>query len=238
MITTRQCPNPEQVIQQAAIYLNTLFYSLKGKPFLFLSSGGSALKVLQFINTGNLTESATVAMLDERFSDDVTINNFAQMMALPFYTGAQASGVQFMDTRKQPNDTLASAADRWNKQLHQWAYDHQDGQIIATLGMGPDGHISGVMPYPEAGAIFDSLFCQPEPWVVGYQATGKNPFPDRVTTTMTFLKEKVNNAVAVISGADKKEALLKVTSADGSLPKTPARIMREMKNVLLYTDIV
>ena len=238
MITTRQCTNAEQAIQQAAIYLNTLFYSLKGKPVLFLTSGGSALKALQFINTGNLSEKVVISVVDERFSDDVAVNNFSQMMALPFYAGAQSSGATFFDTRKQPGDTIATAAARFDDQIHQWLAANSDGQVIATLGIGTDGHTAGIMPYPEAGAIFDSLFCQREPWVVGYQATGKNDHPDRVTTTITFLKEKIQNAVAIVFGPEKKDALQKVMSSEGSTPHSPARVMREMKNVILFTDIV
>lgn len=238
MITTRQCTNAEQAVQQAAIHLNTVFYSLKGKPVLFLSSGGSALKMLQFINVGNLTDLCTVSVLDERFTDDAAVSNFSQLMALPFYSGAQGAGVTFIDPRKQAADSLASAASRWNDLIHNWVNAHPDGQVVATLGIGTDGHTAGVMPYPEASAIFDSLFCQPEPWVVGYQATGKNEHPDRLTTTMTFLKEKVPSAVCLVTGPEKKPAYERVMGSEGTLAQTPARVMKDMKNVILFTDIV
>lgn len=238
MIATRQCKDAEQVIQQAAIQLNTLFYSLKDKPVLFLSSGGSALKVLPLINISNITGTVTISMLDERFSDEVGENNFSQLMAMPFYTGAQSAGAMFIDPRKQSGDTLASAAERWNAQIHEWVVKNPQGQIIATVGLGKDGHIAGIMPYPEAGTIFESLFCQREPWIVGYQATGKNPFPDRMTTTISFLKDTITNAVAVIAGADKKIALDKVLAEKGTISETPGRVMKEMKNVLLLTDIL
>jgi 6-phosphogluconolactonase/glucosamine-6-phosphate isomerase/deaminase len=59
-----------------------------------------------------------------------------------------------------------------------------------------------------------------------------------MTTTISFLKDKIMSAVAVIAGADKKVALDKVMAEEGNISETPGRVMKEMKNVLLLTDIL
>ena len=109
--------------------------------------------------------------------------------------------------------------------------------MVITQGIGEDGHTAGIMPYPENSALFKSLFDDPEKWVVGYDAEGRNEHPLRVTVTLSFLREVVDHSIVYAVGDGKKEALRQVLAETGTLWQTPARIIHEMRNVMLFTDL-
>lgn len=203
---------------------------------LFLISGGSALKVLDKIDSAILHQDITVSMIDERFSTDPKVNNFLQLKQTAFFKKLLEKGGLFFDSTPALGESIASLTQRFDSFLHQWKKLHADGIVVALLGMGEDGHTAGIMPFLENQKLFGHLFLEDE-WVVGYDAKDKNQYSLRVTTTMTFLKNQVDRAVVFIQGEAKKSALEKVIAKDGSLAETPARIWREMKNVVVVTDV-
>ena len=70
-----------------------------------------------------------------------------------------------------------------------------------------------------------------------YDAEDKTPIPLRVTATLPFLRE-VDGAIVYAVGDQKAEALQKVVAHEGTLFSTPARVLKQMKSVTLFTDIV
>src|SRR6185369_6374499 len=107
--------------------------------------------------------------------------------------------------------------------------------IIATLGMGHDGHTAGIFPYPENPDMFNKLFCG-EPLVVYYEATGKHQFPTRITTTVTFFK-KIQIGLGFIKGQEKKQKFDLLKSNSENLESLPALAWREIKDVRIFTDL-
>jgi len=213
--------------EAAAQKLNQLLDAYSHVPMLFLSSGGSSLELLDGLEIG---ENVAVSVLDGRYSTDPQVNNFSQL--LNFVTASK-----IIDTRVQEGESLEALAKRFERGLRDWKDKHPTGKIIITQGMGPDGHTSGIMPYPEDPQLFEALFNNTEHWVAGYDAKEKNEYPLRVTTTMTFLRI-VDYSVAYITGEKKTAAFERVLAESGSLAETPARIMREMKDIQVFTDIV
>jgi 6-phosphogluconolactonase/glucosamine-6-phosphate isomerase/deaminase len=205
-------------------------------PVLLLVSGGSALAILDSIDPAGLGPLVTLGVLDERYSTDPQVNNFQQLMQTSLYTNAKGSGSNFIDTRVQEAETQASLSARFEDALRAWKKAHPTGQLIITQGIGPDGHTSGVLPFPENPARFSELFIDPSIWVAAYDASGKNPYPLRVTTTLSFLQQ-VNNSFVFACGEDKKAALAALLADDGSLAQTPARIIHQMPQVAVFTDI-
>ena len=227
----------EQARQAAGERLNeVLSLSRSDKPLLLMLSGGSALRLLPLINTEFFDSSITVTVLDERFSSDNKINNFAQITQTTFYEASKARGANFIDTRVQEEETLEGLAARTQKALKDWRASYSGGHVVAILGTGKDGHVSGIMPYPEDPETFRKLFMG-DRWVVGYDAGDKNPHPLRVTTTITYLRDLVDIGIVYAVGEEKRSVLEKVLSEQGSVPETPARVLREMKDVTIYTDI-
>ena len=147
------------------------------------------------------------------------------------------NGANSIDTRVHIDESHQEHGTHFEKQLRAWKEKHIEGVVIATMGMGDDGHTAGIMPHKGDLNVFNGLFEQESTWVVSYDAGKKNEFPLRTTVTNTFLRNEVNHALLYVSGIAKKDAINKVLEPRGTLYDFPARIIHEMKNVTLVTDI-
>lgn len=209
----------------------------KQQPVLLLVSGGSAFDLFPSIDDSAIDEQVTIGVLDERYSQDPKENNFAQFQQTDFYAAVKGKGAKFIDTTVQDGEEHEAHAVRFQKALSDWKTSHPDGVIIATVGIGPDGHTSGILPFPENPTLFTELFENPDTLVAAYDADGKNPYRYRSTTTNIFLRSYLDHAFVYAVGENKKDALMRVVSDTGDLPTTPARVLREMKDVQLFTDV-
>lgn len=224
--------------RQAAETLHNLLVQYAEQSVLLLVSGGSMFEVLDAVPLSNDNQNVTVAVLDERYDTDSTINNFSQLLETGFFQTLEKTGVRSIDTRVQTGETLAGLVERFESALKQWKEQYPNGAVIAMQGIGADGHTAGILPHAQAEErIFLQRFDDPKRWVVGYDATGKNPYPLRVTTTLSFLRDVVDHSIVYAVGEAKREALEKAVAPTGSLTEIPARILLEMKQVLLITDI-
>ncbi len=235
-VTIHSLPTAKDALAQAGATFNELLRKSVGQPTLFLSSGGSSLGILNFVDAKNLGSFLTVSVSDDRFSDDPAINNFSQLMALPFYESAQKANCRFIDTRPK-GASLNETGERFNQSLRRWVAAHPDGTVIMTEGIGPDRHTCGMMPYPEAPNQFKDLFMNNDIWALGYDNHGKNEFHERITVTIPFLRQFVKASIVYATGESKREALEATLAPIGTLAETPARIIQELPHVELYTDI-
>jgi 6-phosphogluconolactonase/glucosamine-6-phosphate isomerase/deaminase len=235
-ITTVFESNVALLTQKAAICLQELISLSHNKPVLLLVSGGSAFDVVKLL-TFREAHHVTLCVLDERFSNDPSHNNFLQLSALEVYAQALSAGASAVDTSPKDGWTRDSLVHTMDSALHEWQQKNQNGKIVALVGVGPDGHTAGIMPFPENESYSAELFNNDNILVVGYDAGDKNSIPMRVTTTFPFLRKHVDEAVVYITGEKKHEAYQKVLAETGSIFCTPARIVKEMKSVTLFTDI-
>jgi 6-phosphogluconolactonase/glucosamine-6-phosphate isomerase/deaminase len=215
-------------------YLNAFLIEHKKLPILLMLSGGSALTVLDYIGDHALGENVTVSVLDERFSEDPTINNFFQLQKTEFYTAALNSEVNFFGTLPRPNETAEALAKRFEHNLKTWREENPSGIIVATLGMGSDGHTAGIFPF-EHKTEFDTLF-NSGAWIVAYDAAEKNQYPQRVTTTLNFLRN-IDFGFAYVCGKEKKEKLEQVKNNQATINILPALAWHDIKDVKIFTDI-
>ncbi|MCI0533245.1 6-phosphogluconolactonase [bacterium] len=222
--------------EAAGAALSELLEENKDKPVFLLLSGGSAFELLQFVPEMCFGSTQTIAMLDERYGVTPENRNFSAFEKTTFCKNAGKAGVSIVDTRETPDESLEETARQFEELLKNWAQENKNGTIIATMGIGQDGHTAGIMPYPEDAEKFRTLF-EGESWAVGYDAGSKNEFSRRITVTNAFLRNRVNHAIVYAVGDHKKEALKKIAAKDGSLAETPARIMKEMKNAVIFTNI-
>ncbi len=220
--------------KEAGEFLTGLISQSPGDVLLLLS-GGSAFQVLDSVDSTIFSPRVTMGVADERFSSDPKINNFLQLKNLPFIQKIIASGVSFLETVPLTGESLAAFADRYEKLLKDWKVAHTDGKIIATAGMGADGHTFGMMPYSEDTDWFGKTFVDTDRWVVGYDAGIKNEYPQRATTTVQFAKE-IDHCVYFVCGAGKKVVLQQALAPGVSPADVPAGIMQEMRDVHLFTD--
>ncbi len=229
-------PSSEEAAQNAAQAVEEILAEVLGRPVLFLVSGGSWFPVLDKIRPAVLGENVTVSMLDERNSRDPQVNNFAQLTGTDFYTSAEMRGVNFIDTRVGGHESQDELRERWARSLHSWWQKYnKEACLVATLGMGEDGHTAGIMPFPEDAEMFNYLF-NGSRWVVSYDAGEKSEHSQRVTTTLTFLRS-LSYGIVYAAGEEKREALERTVSEDGALAETPARIFQEVFSLQLFTNI-
>ena len=208
-------------------------FSSSQKAILFLVSGGSAFNLLKEIDTENFGSHITVGVLDERYSTNEKINNFAQLAETEFYRRAKKKEVQFIDTRVRDGENTGELAERFENALRSWKKKNSNGIVIITQGIGTDGHTAGIMSHPENPEMFES----PDKWVIGYDAGLKLEYPLRVTVTFPFLRNIVDYSIVYAKGEEKKKILEKVMAKQGSLAQIPALIIHEMKDVKIITEL-
>jgi len=216
----------------AADQLNEVLASHTAQPVLLMLSGGSALKILEHVDVTLLGPHVTITTLDERFSTEPTINNFAQIAATDFYKKAVAQGVQAISTIVENDETLSEAGKRFDAALHHWRASYRDGVIIATMGVGSDGHTAGIFPHQPH---FDF---ETTDWVVSYEMPSEvNLHTMRITITPSFLKTQASHAVCLITGEEKRNVLQSIRSDDCAFVDMPACVMRDMSLVTIVTNI-
>jgi 6-phosphogluconolactonase/glucosamine-6-phosphate isomerase/deaminase len=226
----------EDVLEKTSGAVNTVLEREFGAPLLFLVSGGSSLLLLNKIHSEFLGAHIMIAVSDERFSPDPKVNNFAQVAASRFYENAKNRGCSFVDTRPSLGETVVTLGERFNRSLKDWRAKNPQGRVVMTQGIGPDGHTCGIMPFPEDEKKFAELFLNADCWAVGYDAKGKNEYPLRVTATLAFLREQVDESVVYAVGGNKQTALRRILKKEQKLNEVPGFILREMKKVAVFTD--
>jgi len=235
MVDIHTFPDQPSACRAAKEALTMVLRDAGGKSVLFLVSGGSGFDILNELKEELFTAQVTVGVIDERFTTDPKVNNFLQLKNSDFYRKAMARGVTLIETIPHEGETVEDMAKRFEDDLKDWRIGHQDGVVIALMGIGRDGHTAGMMAYPEDVRTFQFLFEDSDVWVTGYDAGNRNQYPLRVTSTMPFLR-KIDTAIVYAVGDAKKNAIVAICAPEGSLNKTPGRIIHEMKHCLLYTD--
>lgn len=220
---------------EAGEHLNLALMENKNRPILLVLSAGSSFAVLDYVGKTALGENVSICLADERFSQDPEVNNFLQLQKTAFYEDALNAEANIFGTLPRIGETKEQLAERWENFLHTWADNNPKGLIIATLGMGTDGHMCGVLPYPESRDEFHKLF-ESQAWVRAYDAGDKNKYRERVTLTLTFLKKNYV-AFSFICGTEKKSKLDEVIKKQGEVYMLPALFLHELKNLKIFTDI-
>jgi 6-phosphogluconolactonase/glucosamine-6-phosphate isomerase/deaminase len=226
----------KKVTAKAGKAFNALFErESPDQPLLILLSGGSSLGLLEYVDADSLSGNITIGMLDDRYSTDPIVNNSLIVQNTAFYQIGSNKSAVFLDSSVGDFETLEIYAERYESAIKEWLALYPDGIIRATIGVGPDGHTSGILPHPEDPEKFNKLFNSYK-LVVGYDVGSKNPHRYRMTSTFTLMR-KFDRVLTYMTGQNKKAAFLKIIDEVGTLAETPGRILRELKNVELYTDI-
>lgn len=215
-------------------------FRLKG-PVLFLISGGSALGVLDFIDASAYCTGVTVSMGDERVTRDKKYNNFLQFKNTEAYIRMKVAHAEVIETIPEPSESLLEFAERYNRKIAEWfdrnLGEKKRGHVLALLGIGEDGHTSGIMT--DLPKSVRNRLTAAEHYVVGYQTDHGGAYPRRATTSMWFLRSRIDAAVIYAWGESKSGAMQKVLAPKGSLRETPARIFGEVEYpVILFTSSI
>ncbi len=224
--------NPNEGLLHMASQISVAMNS--GKPVLWLVCGGSnisgAVEALYSIHAGTTADSRkllSVAQTDERYGPvghhdsnwhqmKVAGFDFNMVRALPVLTGKN------LEETVQDYSWTIDAEVSSIKAMTDMPVSY-GGLIVALFGIGPDGHIAGILPH--SPAVRSS-----EP-VAGYDA-GKFT---RVTLTPPILR-KIDLAYAFAFGGSKREAIDNLRNKQLSIDEQPAVILKELEQAFVYSD--
>src|SRR3989344_9295691 len=201
------------------------FRDVERRDVLFLSSGGSALAALDSIDDDVIGPYLTIGIYDEKFDDRGQSVNYAQLRKTNFYRRVVAHGCRLIDTSTRNGENKEMLADFYENELRSWRVRHPRGAIMATMGIAQNGHTAGIMPHTEDPQKFSQLFEQ-ERWIIAYDAKEKDPFPLRVTTTLTFLRQ-VDLVGIFVVGKEKGAMFGRLMSGD-DVAEIPGRIVKTL----------
>jgi 6-phosphogluconolactonase/glucosamine-6-phosphate isomerase/deaminase len=243
----RRFPNPEKAQEEAGKYLADLLKKYKDSKILLLVSGGSSLALLDHALPKEGREedwnpmSVTVAPLDERWEDPAKgpvgdASNYAALTHTEFYQRLREASAPSIDTTQQEDESFEDFSHRIDNQMEEWL--PLVDVIIITQGIGSDGHTAGMLPIPDNEKLFNDMFNGPTDNIMG------NPFPDkngyyRLTATMKLLRRVDHAVVYAVGEKEKGEALRNALDESKKIPLEvlPAGILKEMKDVVVFTDI-
>ncbi len=227
----------EATNEAAVTYLNDLLAQYVDRPVLLLLAGGSSVQLYDHINPEYLSADLTVTVTDDRFSQELDVNNFAILQATEFYNELIQVDAFCINTQPNSEETIEECAKRFEKNIRDWKKDFPKGVVIAVCGMGKDGHTGGMIPGVLSHEEFEKEFNNENVWVSPIDAKDKIEHPLRFSTTIPFMKNVVDHAMFYITGEQKKTALMKALDVNTTYAEIPARVMLDMKDVVIFTDI-
>lgn len=187
---------------------------------LWLIPGGSNIPLsIQIMNgiSDELSKHLTLALTDERYGPEGhKDSNWKQLSDLGF-DPKSARRVTVLQSNLRD---LTETAKQYSVVLGDLIAEHNC--IIGQFGMGPDGHIAGILPHTEA---VDAT---------GLATGYKTETFERITSTFTAIK-RVTAAYVFAYGDAKREALENLQQ-DISLDDQPAQILKQLPEAYVFND--
>ena len=228
MIQIHTSHNPKE---RAAAEVNAALEKYRQHDVLLLLAGGSALDVLEYVDTNHIDELTTIMMMDERFSRASHENNFLQMTQTLFYTKLTNTDCNFIPTIPDEGEVHEVFCSRINNELTDYLEKRTDGKVVALFGIGPDGHTAAVFPMKQED--FTDTYGQGQLYThVTYE---QNPFQKRTTITPKFISQYVDLSAIYAVGEEKREILESFTQPH-KLHELPACIHTQIGSSL-HTDL-
>jgi 6-phosphogluconolactonase/glucosamine-6-phosphate isomerase/deaminase len=187
---------------------------------LWLVPGGSNIPLTVAVMSqipDELTRRLTVMLSDERFGPVGHADSNAHQLD---QTGFLAKGAHIIPVLREGQD-LASTTREYGAQFQKQAAAADI--IIGQFGMGPDGHIAGILPGSPAVLSADLA--------ASYEAPGFI----RVTLTPKALTQ-VTAAYVFAFGEGKREALERLAHQTVSIDEQPAQLIRQLPEAYVYND--
>ena len=192
-----------------------------GKKVLWFVSGGSNIEVTVNIldqMSEELTQNLSVMLIDERYGQPGHADSNWQQLMQAGLTPKRAHLMPILLS----NSDLDRTAMHYNNTAAQ-AFAENDVSI-AQIGMGPDGHIAGILPHSPAAKATQQL-------AVGYE---HEPFK---RLTLTFAAIEMIDTIYLLSyGESKRDALIRLRDEGLSPEEQPAQFLKQLPEVYLYND--
>ena len=210
------------ISQVASSIASKISQRLDTGPVTWFVSGGSNVALqahtMELLKLHPKLSDLTALLIDERFGIvGHPDSNWKQLSDAGFMT----SGPTYIAPFTERTPTLMHAVQRYEGIID----DALNGAsfCFAQLGMGDDGHVSGILPDSTAATAADS-------YVFGYEQA---PY-QRLTTTFRALQD-LDEIVMVAYGQSKWPQLAKLTESIDKVTQ-PVQILKEIPTVTIYTD--
>ena len=192
-----------------------------GKRIVWLVSGGSniaaSVAIMERISDEE-SEHLAIFLTDERYGEVGHSNSNAKQLHDAGFQPKQGVFIPVL----VPGYTLAETQERYTESVRT-AFEHAD-VIIGQFGIGPDGHIAGILPNSPATS-------ETTDWVMGYESS---PYT-RLTLSFEALRH-IDIAYALAFGDNKRGALTTLQHEAISLTEQPSQILKELPEAYLYSD--
>lgn len=206
-------------VAQAALF-KELFEPLQaGKKVLWLVPGGSNIPTAVHVmdQLSGYEQNLYITLTDERYGlPGHADSNWQQLLDAGFSPGSAT-----ICPVLQENMTLEESAMAYATFLAE-ALSSCD-KAVGQLGMGADGHISGILPHSPATTATTLTH--------GYHTEQY----DRITTTFNALRQ-LNVIFCLAYGADKRLPLKTLASQTLPLAEQPAQLLKEFEHAYVYND--
>lgn len=193
-----------------------------GKRVLWLFSGGSNIPLTVQVMKGlpkELTEHLVIMPIDERYGPVGHPDSNVQQLLDMGFDAKQGRLIPVLNG-SPAEETAKHFAENLEKYLSASDF------AICQLGMGTDGHVSGILPHTSAVTADGLAFY--------YHGTDGR---ERITTTFQVLR-RLNATYLFAYGDNKRQQLLDSRDKPLSLNEQPAQILKEMSDVTVYNDQV
>lgn len=225
-------------LEDGARALKNAILQNANKDILLLFSGGSSLALVDRVHPDILSKRCTISVFDERYTFEKHESNFDLLSKTQFFTHATQEGIASIDPRPIEGESVEDAGNRFDLALKAWHVTHRDGVVIATVGIGPDGHTAGILPMTDNPDTFKKLFLTETRCAVGYEFSPDiNPHTKRITVTLAYIKRHLTHAIIYASGSQKRDALTALLEEGTNYERIPAKILQHVPHATLYTDI-
>ena len=195
----------------------------EGKKVIWLISGGSnipaTVQIMDNIPTKH-TDNLTIMLVDERYGKPGhSQSNWQQLLDAKI---EQKHSTHLTILEDGLNE--AGTVTKYNS-LAKQAFKNND-LVIAQLGIGPDGHIAGLLPGSSSLKAKGAL-------VAGFMSDEE---PPKYRLTMTFDSLRKIDAAYCFAFGKPKRVAIKNLQDKLSLDEEPAQILKQIPEAYIYND--
>lgn len=211
----------------------SILYEIVDRKTVLYLSGGSLKALYELVAAEEKLHPGAVGLVDERYGEPMHSNSnqiaikstgllrYFEMLNIPFYPVLQGLS----------REETADAYDQKIRELNAVF-----PKSIGILGIGPDGHISGIAPNRSdfTNPVFDN---ERKSLLISEFNDAKGKFKERVTTT--FLGIEMLDLIVVLAFGSAKQKALDLMFEEGKEEEIPARFFKRpgvAQKTLLITD--
>ena len=190
-----------------------------------LSGGSTPSKAYCLLGNEQLPWNRVDVFLgDERWVAENNDSSNAYMVRKTLLAGEAASNAKFYKVPTTELKDAESSAEIYAELVTKICNGNPPIFDLMILGLGDDGHTASLFPGTQATRETNS-----------WATVGKGKGLDRITLTAPVLSAS-RQVIFLVSGFNKKQALRRLTDPLEPEERTPAKLVKPSKEVLIITD--